>query len=72
MSQQRPERSVAKAIFGVMALASVLLGLALYLLQTRIGIPEDTARLLSTGFIVLGIADTVVLLLWDRLFERGS
>lgn len=72
MSQQRPERSVAKAIFGVMALASVLLGLALYLLQTRIGIPEDTARLLSTGFIVLGIADTVVLLLWNRLFERGS
>jgi hypothetical protein len=48
----------------------VLAGLLLYLLQTSIGISEDTARLISTAFIVVGIADTIVLFWWDRLFKR--
>lgn len=63
---------LAKTAFAAMALVSVLTGLGLYLLQERIGIAEETARLVSTAFIVVGIADTIVLFLWDRIFKRGG
>jgi len=72
MNAQKPNERLAKAAFAAMALVSVLTGLGLYLLQARIGISEDTARLVSTAFIVVGIADTIVLFLWDRIFKRGS
>jgi hypothetical protein len=54
-----------------MALGSVLLGIALYLLQARLGIGADTARLVSTALILVGLIDTVVLFLWERLFKRN-
>lgn len=60
----------AKAAFAAMALVSVLVGLGLYLLQAQIGIAEETSRLVSTAFILVGIADTIVLFLWDRIFNR--
>lgn len=70
-STESRERLV-KTAFAAMALVSVLTGLGLYLLQERIGIAEETARLVSTAFIVVGIADTIVLFLWDRIFKRGG
>jgi TRAP-type C4-dicarboxylate transport system permease small subunit len=72
MTTQKPNERLAKAAFAAMALVSVLTGLGLYLLQARIGISEETARLVSTAFIVVGIADTIVLFLWDRIFKRGG
>ena len=63
---------LAKAVFATLALASVLAGLGIYLLQERIGIDEDTARLVATAFLVVGIGDTLLLYLWNRLFKRGS
>lgn len=71
MTTQKPNERFVKAAFAAMALVSVLTGLGLYLLQARIGISEETARLVSTAFIVVGIADTIVLFLWDRIFKRG-
>jgi TRAP-type C4-dicarboxylate transport system permease small subunit len=65
-----PNERLAKATFAGMALASVLIGLALYVLQGLLGISEETARLVSTALILVGIADVAVLLLWDRIFKR--
>jgi hypothetical protein len=65
-----PNERLAKAAFAAMALASVLMGLALYLLQKPIGISEGTARMVSTAFLLVGITDVIVLLLWDRIFNR--
>ena len=72
MNAQNSNERLAKAAFAAMALVSVLTGLGLYLLQERIGISEETARLVSTAFIMVGIADTIVLFLWDRIFKRGG
>ena len=72
MSAPSPNERLVKVAFAAMALVSVLTGLGLYLLQERIGISEETARLISTAFIVVGIADTIVLFLWDRIFKRGG
>lgn len=72
MTTRAPNERFAKAAFAAMALVSVLGGLALYLLHARIGLAEDTARLVSTAFILVGIVDTMVLFLWDRIFKRGG
>ena len=72
MTTHKPNERLVKAAFAAMALVSVLAGLGLYLLQARIGISEETARLVSTAFIVVGIADTIVLFMWDRIFKRGG
>ncbi|HET7156328.1 MAG TPA: hypothetical protein VFI87_13265 [Hyphomicrobiaceae bacterium] len=72
MNAQKPNERLVKAAFAAMALVSVLAGLGLYQWQARIGISEETARLVSTAFIVVGIADTIVLFLWDRIFKRGG
>ncbi len=62
---------LAKTVFAVLALASVLAGLGIYLLSERLGIDVDTARLIATAFLIVGIGDTLLLYLWDRLFKRG-
>lgn len=59
-----------KAVFAALALASVLAGLAIYLLRARLGIDEETAGLVSGAFLIVGIADTLLLYLWDRIFKR--
>jgi hypothetical protein len=63
-----PNERFTKAVFGVMALGSVVAGLLLYLFHDAIGIDADTARIIATAFLIVGIADTV--LLWDRIFKR--
>jgi predicted alpha/beta-fold hydrolase len=61
---------VAKLVFMGMALGSLLLGLAMYLLADALRMPADTARLVATVFILVGIGDALVLYFWDRLFTQ--
>jgi len=67
---RRESERAARAVFAAMALACVLAGLAIHLLQERLGIPPDTARLVSSTFLLVGIADTLVLTFWDRIFKH--
>ena len=71
-AQTAANERLAKAVFALLALVFVLAGLGIYLLQERLGIDEDTARLVATAFLVVGIGDTLLLYLWDRLFKRGG
>lgn len=69
--QQRGRRGLEFA-FGLMALASLALGLGLYIFGSRFGIEEATGRLIATAFIVTGVLDAGVLYFWERLFgPRG-
>jgi hypothetical protein len=63
---------LAKALFAAMAVLFVLAGLAIHLVQTRLGIDEDTARLIATAFLITGIVDSLVLYGWDRIFKRRA
>ena len=60
-------RTIALA-FGLLALASLLLGLALYLFGERMGLDETTCRLVASAFIIAGVLDAGVLYFWERLF----
>ncbi len=65
---QDPNGRIIRLAFGALALLSVIAGFALYLFAGRLGLSEDTARLLATAFIVAGVLDAGVLYYWDRLF----
>ena len=73
MTTQKPNERFVKAAFAAMALVSVLAGLGLYLLQARIGISEETARLVSHGVHHgRALPTPIVLFLWDRIFKRAG
>jgi len=67
---QPQDPNTVKALFAALALGSVLAGFAVYLLQGQLGIPSETARYITTVFVVLGVVDAVVLYLWDRYTKR--
>ena len=66
-TETRNARSIAHA-FGLLALASLSLGLGLYLFGARFGLDEPTSRLVASAFIVAGVLDACVLYFWERLF----
>jgi hypothetical protein len=59
-----------KITFGVMALASLALGLLVISFSDPHRIPHDTARPMAVGFLYAAIACTAVLFIWDRIFKR--
>jgi len=70
-NEPRPRNNAAaRTVFAIMALLSVLAGLAVHLLQAQLRIPEETARLVSSAFLLVGIIDTLVLYFWDRIANR--
>jgi hypothetical protein len=62
---------LAKALIAAMALLFALAALVIYGLQARLGIEEESARLIATAFLLTGIIDALVLYGWDRIFKRG-
>lgn len=67
---QKQDPNTVKALFAALAFGSVLAGFIVYLLQERLGIPSDTARFITTVFVVLGVVDALILYLWDRYTKR--
>ena len=67
---QPHDPNTVKALFAALALGSVLAGFVVYLLQGQLGIPSDTARYITTVFVVLGVVDALILYVWDRYTKR--
>jgi hypothetical protein len=67
---QPQDPNTVKAWFAALALGSVLAGFAVYLLQAQLGIPPETARNVTTVFVVVGVVDALVLYFWDRFSKR--
>jgi hypothetical protein len=63
---QKQDPSTVKALFAALALGSVLAGFMVYLLQEQLGIPPETARNVTTVFVVVGVVDALILYVWDR------
>ena len=60
----------AKTVFAVMALVFVLVALAINSYAEQLGIDEQSARLLGIVFVVVALADYLILHFWDTLFAR--
>jgi hypothetical protein len=59
-----------KAAFAALATGSLIAAALLYVLRGVLGIPDDTARLISTVLVLAAVADVLVLHFWDRIFKR--
>jgi len=66
--RQRSERLVQMTL-AMLALASLVFGLGVYALASRIGLPIDSARVIASAFLLAAIADAAALFLWGRLFR---
>jgi hypothetical protein len=67
---QKQDRNTVKALFAALALGSVLAGFMVYLLQGQLGIPSETARNVTTVFVVVGVVDALILYVWDRYSKK--
>lgn len=68
-NQSTSQRRIVRLAFGAMALTSVVVVFGVWLFADRIGIEEETARLIAVAFLAAGIGDVLVLHFWDRLFK---
>lgn len=66
------ERSLrlVQVTLGALALMSLIVGLGIYAVSGRIGVPEDIARIVASAFLAAAIADAIALYLWERLFRE--
>jgi hypothetical protein len=63
------QRRIVRLAFGGMALLSIVAGIVLWNFAAALGLDDDTARLIATVFILVGIGDYLILHFWDRLFK---
>ncbi len=61
-----------KQTFAALAVGSLLAAVAVYLLRETLGIPDETARLVSLAFALLAVVDGLVIYFWDRIFKRSG
>jgi hypothetical protein len=40
--------------------------------RQSLGIPDDTAQMVSMVFVLVAVVDGLVLYFWDRIFKRSS
>lgn len=66
----KPDTSNPKSILTAMALGMILAGVVVYLLQAQLGLPDDTARLVASLLLLVGVGDLVLVYFWDRLFGQ--
>lgn len=69
MTERKRSQRIVQATLAVLSLASLVLGMAIYLCAARIGITQETARFVSTAFLAAAIVDALVLYLWERIFK---
>lgn len=69
MAERERSLRLVQVTLGVLALASLAVGLMIYALAGRIGVPEDVARIVASAFLAAAIADAMALYAWERLFR---
>lgn len=57
-------------IFAVLALLSISASLAVASRGIEFGLPEQSTRTIAFAFLVVGVVDTALLFLWERIFQR--
>ena len=67
--RQRSLKSV-QIIFAVLGLLSLLAALVVSVRGDDLGLPESSTRMIAFGFLLVGAADTVLLYVWERIFQR--
>jgi len=56
--------------FAALALASLIAAIVVAMSGTDLGLPDNSVQTISFAFLVVGVMDTAVLFLWERIFSR--
>jgi phosphate/sulfate permease len=74
MDQTARERSrslkFVQVVFAVLALFSLAAAIAVSWRGVEFGLPESSASTIALAFLLVGIADTVLVFYWERLYKR--
>ena len=61
-----------QVVFAVLALISVFAGMAVAYASDDFGLPDGSATTIAAAFLVVGIMNTALMFLWERVFNRMS
>ena len=61
-----------QVFFAVLALISVVAGVAVAYASDDFGLPDGSAQTIAAAFLVVGIMNTALMFLWERVFNRMS
>ncbi len=56
--------------FASLALLSLFASIIVALSGTELGLPDTSVHTIAFAFLIVGIMDTAVLFLWERIFSR--
>lgn len=74
MDNVRRERArslrFVQIVFAVLALFSLTAALAVATRGADLGLPEASTYSISLAFLIVGIADTALLFVWEHIFQR--
>jgi hypothetical protein len=59
-----------QVIFAVLAILSLAAALAVSARGIEFGLPESSTETIAFSFLMVGVADTALLFLWERIFRR--
>ena len=59
-------------VFAVLALVSVFSAIAVAYASDDFGLPDGSATTITAAFLVVGIMNTALMFLWERVFNRMS
>ncbi|MBX9684300.1 MAG: hypothetical protein K2X41_10965 [Hyphomicrobium sp.] len=61
---------VVQIVFAILALLSLIAALAVSVRGIDFGLPETSVQTIAMAFLAVGILDTVLLFVWERIFQR--
>jgi hypothetical protein len=66
------ERSLkfVQVAFASLALLSLIAAIVVALSGTDLGLPDTSVHTISFAFLIVGVMDTAVLFLWEKIFSR--
>lgn len=59
-------------VFALLAIVSILAGLMVAYSSDRLGLPDTSAGGIAVAFLAVGIMNTGLLFLWERIFKSMS
>ena len=61
-----------QVVFAFLAILSLTAGLAVSYSSDQFGLPDNSSTTIAVAFITVGIMNTALLFVWERIFKRMS
>ncbi len=57
-------------VFAFLALLSVAASMLVMFRGDELGLPDSSVHTISIAFLIVGVMDTALLFVWERIFQR--